>query len=163
FLNENTVRIGMPASVTVLSVQFTKNYISEYEPNENDPDIKKVRDSIDFVTREIARLGNAKDSELMTIQMLDKNQVVSGTATGLQLAELMKLVEYYKQKRTELSNSHDALEKRIADNKLQLTRLNARLQTNLDTSDKTSSGKLIIQVMNETAGTVPFTLNYITQ
>jgi hypothetical protein len=31
YLNESTVQIGAPNSVTVLSVQFSQNYISEYE------------------------------------------------------------------------------------------------------------------------------------
>ena len=34
YLNESTVQIGAPNSVTVLSVQFTQNYISEYEIDE---------------------------------------------------------------------------------------------------------------------------------
>ena len=46
YLNENTVQIGAPNTVTVLSVQFTHNYISEYEIDETNPVIKKVRDSI---------------------------------------------------------------------------------------------------------------------
>ena len=29
YLNENTLQIGAPSSVTVLSVQFTNNYISD--------------------------------------------------------------------------------------------------------------------------------------
>lgn len=41
YLNENTVQIGAPSSVTVLSVQFTQNYISEYEIDETNPAIKK--------------------------------------------------------------------------------------------------------------------------
>ena len=49
YLNENTVQIGAPSNVTVLSVQFTNNYISEYEIDENSPAIKKVRDSIKLV------------------------------------------------------------------------------------------------------------------
>ena len=31
YLNENTIQIGAPSSVAVLSVQFTQNYISEYQ------------------------------------------------------------------------------------------------------------------------------------
>jgi N-terminal domain of unknown function (DUF4140) len=31
YLNENKVQIGAPSSVTVLSVQFTNNYMSEFE------------------------------------------------------------------------------------------------------------------------------------
>lgn len=45
-VNENTIQIGAPATVTVLSVQFTDDYGSEYEIDESNPIIKKVRDSI---------------------------------------------------------------------------------------------------------------------
>ena len=55
YLNENTVQIGAPNSVTVLSVQFTQNYISEYEIDESNPAIKKVRDSITIVTRKLLK------------------------------------------------------------------------------------------------------------
>ena len=34
YLNENTVQIGAPSSVTVMSVQFTDDYMSEYELDE---------------------------------------------------------------------------------------------------------------------------------
>ena len=55
YLNENTIQIGAPSSVTVLSVQFTQNYISEYEIDESNPAIKKVRDSITLVQKEIKK------------------------------------------------------------------------------------------------------------
>ena len=61
YLNENTVQIGAPSTVTVLSVQFTDNYISEYEIDENNPAIKKVRDSINWVKKEIKKVGNPKN------------------------------------------------------------------------------------------------------
>ena len=37
YVNENTIQIGAPANVTVLSVQFTRNFISEYEIDESNP------------------------------------------------------------------------------------------------------------------------------
>ncbi|KAF5292986.1 hypothetical protein FQR65_LT20174 [Abscondita terminalis] len=43
---------------------------------------------------------NTKATEQMTLQLLDKNQAVGGT-NGFTVAELSKLVEYYKVKRTE--------------------------------------------------------------
>ena len=95
YLNENTVQIGAPNSLTVLSVQFTQNYISEYEIDESNPAIKKVRDSINWVQKEIVKVQTEKNSHAKTIELLDKNQQVSGTNTGLNVAELMKLVDYY--------------------------------------------------------------------
>ena len=64
YLNENTVQIGAPSNVTVLSVQFTNNYISEYEIDEKSPVIKKVRDSIKLVEKEIQKTNNGRKSQL---------------------------------------------------------------------------------------------------
>jgi len=161
YLNENTVQIGAPASVTVLSVQFTTNYISEYELNENNPAIKKVRDSINLVKKEIQRVENARDSEAKAIELLDKNQQISGANSGLNVAELIKMVDYYKLKRTEISNAYDALdEKAIKLNEL-LVKLNSKLEINTKNEEKTSKGKLILQIMNEVAGSVDLDINYI--
>ena len=105
YLNESTVQIGAPNSVTVLSVQFTQNYISEYEIDEANPVIKKVRDSITWTEKEIKKIQIDKYSNQQTIALLDANQSVGGANTGLNVTELMKLVDFYKSKRTELDNA----------------------------------------------------------
>lgn len=161
-LNQNTIQIGAPSSVTVLSVQFTNNYISEFEIDESNPAIKKVRDSITLVKKEIQKIQISSNSNKQTIALLDSNQVVSGENTGLNVAELMKLVEYYKSKRTELQNTIVDLQEKEANWNKKLTALNNKLEFNTKNEEKSSSGKLILQVMNETAGMVSLDINYIT-
>ena len=161
YLNENTVQIGAPSNVTVLSVQFTNNYISEYEIDEKSPVIKKVRDSIKLVEKEIQKTNNAKESELKTIELLDKNQQVSGLNSGLNVTELMKMMAFYKAKRNESRNAIDAFEDRIIKLNQTLSNLRNKLEINTKNEEKTSKGKLIIQVMNELAGNVDFNINYL--
>ena len=129
YLNENTVQIGAPSSVTVLSVQFTQNYISEYEVDEKNPDTKKVRDSISYLQKELKKVENAKDSDAKTIELLDKNQQVWGANSGLNVTELMKMVDYYKLRRTELNNSYDTNEEKYNKLTLQLANLNKNLKS----------------------------------
>jgi uncharacterized protein (TIGR02231 family) len=162
YLNENTVQIGAPSSLTVLSVQFTQNYISEYEIDESNPAIKKVRDSITWVQKEIAKVQIDKVSHSKTVELLDKNQQVAGQNSGLNVTELIKLVDYYKTKRTELSNAITTFQEK--ENKLneKLKRLNSKLEINTKNEEKTSRGKLILQVMNEVAGNVDLDINYMT-
>lgn len=162
YLNENTVQIGAPANVTVLSVQFTNNYISEYEIDQNSPAIKKVRDSIILVENEIKKVNNAKVAESKTIELLDKNQQVSGLNSGLSVLELTKMVDYYKTTRNQISNNIDVLDEKIKKFNETLIRLRNKLEINTQKEDKTSKGKLVLQVMNETAGTVDFSINYLT-
>ncbi|WP_396155848.1 DUF4139 domain-containing protein [Flavobacterium sp.] len=162
YLNESTVQIGAPNSVTVLSVQFTQNYISEYEIDETNPVIKKVRDSITIVQKEIKKIQIDTYSSQQTIALLDANQNVSGANTGLNVAELMKLVDFYKAKRTELDNAVVTLAEKETKLKEKLKALNDKLEINTQKEEKSSKGKLIIQVMNEIAGVVNLDLNYIT-
>jgi len=162
YLSENTVQIGAPGTVTVLSVQFTQNYISEYEIDETNPQIKKVRDSINWTQREIKRIQIEKYSNQQAIALLDANQNVGGANTGLNVNELVKLVDFYKAKRIELDNLIVGLDEKEMKLNIKLKNLNDKLQINTQQEERNSKGKLILQVMNETAGLVNFNINYIT-
>lgn len=162
YLNENSVQIGAPSTVTVLSTQFTNDYISEYDLDESSPAIKKVRDSIKLVQKDLERLANIKISEIKTIEMLDKNQQIYGQNSGLNVSELMKMVEYYKSKRTEISNSVNAITEKEKNLNALLTKLNSKLEINTNKEEKNASGKLVLQVMNQTAGNIPLEISYLT-
>ena len=162
YLNENTVQIAAPKSVTVLSVQFSDNYVSEYELDESNPAIKRVRDSITYVQKELKKVQIDKYSHQQTIEMLDQNKEIRGANSGLNVAELMKLVEYYKTKRTELDNAVVLLEEKETKWNKTLTELNNKLEINTQKEEKISEGKLILQVMNEVAGNVNLEISYIT-
>jgi uncharacterized protein (TIGR02231 family) len=162
YLNENSVQIGAPSSLTVLSVQFTNDYMSEYDIDENSAAIKKVKDSIVLVQKELNRVINSRNSESKTIELLDKNQQVFGQNSGLSVIELTKMVDYYKSKRTEISNTINTLEEKEKKLNELITKLNNKLEVDTSKEEKTSSGKLVLQVMNTTAGNVPLEISYVT-
>lgn len=162
YINENTIQIGAPANVTVLSVQFTRNFISEYEIDETNPMIKKVRDSIVILQKELGKLGNEKVAISKTIDLLDKNQDVSGNNSGLNVAELMKLVDYYSVKRKDLSNTINTLYEKETKLNEKIEKLNAKLELNTQKAEKSSQGKLVLQVMTDAACSVNLDINYIT-
>ena len=149
-------------SVTVLSVQFTNNYISEYDTDSKSPALKIVRDSIVLVQKEIQKVNNTINSENKTIQLLDKNQQISGVNSGLNVTELMKMVDYYKNKQIEIANNINTLSEKQQKLNETLRKLNNKLEVNANKEEKTSSGKLILQVMNQTAGVIPFDISYLT-
>lgn len=161
-LNESSVQIGAPAGVTVLSVQFTNNYISEYEIDTKSPTLKIVRDSIVLVQKEILKVTNLINSENKTIQLLDKNQQISGVNSGLNVTELMKMVDYYKNKQVEIANNINNLSEKQQKLNETLQKLNNKLEVNANKEEKMSSGKLVLQVMNQTAGVIPFDISYLT-
>lgn len=160
-LNENSVQIGAPASVTVLSVQFTNDYVSEYEIDLKSPVLKRVKDSIVLVKKELLKVSNAKNAEAKTMALLDKNQQVSGVNSGLNVMELMKMVDYYKIKQTEIANTINTLTEKEQKLNETLQKLNNKLEVDTSKEEKTSSGKLIVQVMNNLAGAIPLDITYL--
>lgn len=163
YLIENTVQIGTASNLTVMSVQFTNDYISEYDADETSPAIKKVRDSIKLVQKELTLLANQKTSEQKTLELLDKNNQVYGQQSGLSVTELMKMVDYYKAKRTETANTINTLAAKEQKLNETLSVLNSRLATNTSKEEKTSTGKLVLQVMNDAAISTTLDINYLTQ
>ena len=145
-----------------MSVQFTNDYISEFEPDETSPTIKKVRDSIKLVEKELILVINQKASEQKTLELLDKNNQVYGEQSGLSVAELMKMVDYYKAKRTETANAINAFYTKEQKLNEKLNDLKSKLEINTSKQDKTSSGKLVLQVMSEAALSTVLNITYLT-
>lgn len=161
YLNENTVQIGVPKHVTVMSVQFTNAYVEEYDNNQDSPLVKPVKEEIKKKETELKTLQNQLTAERKSVELLDKNQSMSN-AQNFSVAELTKLLEFYKTKRSELSNSINKLELQETALKEELTALKGKLTFNETTSEKTSQGKLIVNVMSSTAGTIPLEISYLT-
>ena len=160
-LNQNTIQIGVPPHVTVLSVQYTTDYISEFEIDEQNPAIKKVRDSIKMVESQIQKTTNSRDADQKTIELLDKNQQVFGNNSGLNVAELGKMVLFYRQNRTELSNTINDKNAKIDSLSILLERLQNQLELSNLQNEKSSKGKLVLQVMNDIAENTNFDINYV--
>lgn len=160
-LLENTIRIGAPSSVTVLSSQFTNNYIKEYELDENSREVKAIRDSIQLLEKQVQRTINLKDAEAKAIELLDANQKVTSTASGTAV-ELAKLMAYYRSERLKAANAFDDLDEKLKDQQKRLAELKNRLEIDSQKSEKISRGKLVLQVMNESAGNVLFEIAYLT-
>lgn len=161
YLNENTVQIGVPKYVTVMSVQFTNAYVEEYDNNQDSPLIKTVREEIEKKEIEIKKLKNKITTEEHTVELLDKNRTIE-SLENFSVAELSKLLDFYKSKRTELSNNIDLLKKQELALQEELKVLKGKLTFNASTSEKTSQGKLILNVMSSQSGVIPVTVSYLT-
>ncbi|MFP5439766.1 MAG: DUF4139 domain-containing protein [Bacteroidia bacterium] len=162
---ESTVQIGAPASVTVLSVQFTRNYAGDQPVAQPESAaVKKMRDSINILQGELDRLVTQRNNDQKTLDLLDKNQQVAGQNTGLSVTDLVKLVDYYRAKRNEITANQltlSARERKIGE---RMTAINTKISEATAPKDTDAyKGKLVIQVMCDVAGTYPLEINYLTQ
>ncbi|MDO4880037.1 MAG: DUF4139 domain-containing protein [Capnocytophaga sp.] len=158
----NSIQILAPKNVTVMSSQFTRSYINEYEIDETSPATKRVLDSILIIQKEIQKTLNKKNTEQRALKILETNEVLSGKETGLSVAELAKLIEFYTAKYNSILENIDSLTEK--ETKLQETKkkLEARLEINTSKEEKLSNGKIVLQVMSDVAQKIDLKVSYIT-
>ena len=161
YLNENTVQVGVPKYVTVMSVQFTNAYVEEYDNNEDSPLVKPVKEEIEKKEAALKKIKNEIDTEKHSIELLDKNRSIEETH-HFSVAELTKLLDYYKAKRTELANNVDTLKQQEKTLQEELAALKGKLTFNSTSGGKTSQGKLILHITSNQAGNIPLEVSYLT-
>lgn len=156
-LDENSIRIGAGANVTIMSVSFVKDYLKE-EPKT--PAYLKVEDSLKASGRVLSKLNAARNAEQNTLELLEKNQSIGGANTGVAVAELEKMVAFNKAKHAELNNSIIDLDEKIAEQGKVVARLQRQL-TELSKDRSGTGGQLLVQVMANNAAASEFNITYM--
>jgi len=157
-VNENSIQVSVSTGVTILAVQFNRDFLNTEAAN---PEIKKLSDSIKLVSSELIKTKNTKTIEEQTLQLLDENRKSGGTSNGTNVAELIKLAEYYRTKNAEVRNSIAALN--LIEEK-QNARLNAfqRQLAELRNNPNQQLGQLVLQLMAKENTEANYNVSYVT-
>ncbi len=156
-LNQSTIQVGCTGGVTIQSTEFRLNYLDAATKT---PRQKMLEDSVEIVSNQKIRLANAKQNNTDQINILLANKTVGGANTGLNVAELQKMIDYYNVKSMALRN--DNIEIDMKDKKLQeqLNRLNNQLAEE-NTKHDQPQGEIAIQVMSRQPLSSDFSLTYM--
>jgi len=153
----NNLRVSCTNDVTVMSVTFSTEYL---KPETVSPFVKKLQDSVESLRKELARLDVLTRSDKELLELLAANKSIGGK-NGLSVAELTKMVDYYKQKTVELRTELDTYSERSDKWKQLIARLENQIREEEKKNSKTS-GRLILQLMSPMGGTTNFTISYLT-
>lgn len=160
-LSEETIRVLAPSNVTVLSAQFTNQYMEEYDTERYAPALRRVQDSLTLLDNQLKKCRNERYSKEKTISFLDGNNALQGNQDGIALSDIPKVMDYYTTKRIELLNSIDEIKTKEETLSAAITKLNAKLDTNLSKQEHLSNGKIILQLMSPVAQKADFQVSYI--
>ena len=157
-VNESSIQVGVSAGVTILAVQFNRDFLNTDAAN---PEIKLLNDSIKTVNTELSKTKNAKTIEEQTLVLLDENRKSGGSNTGTNVAELIKLAEYYRAKSTEVRNSILAIS---ATEEKQIRKLNALQQqlAELRNNPNQQLGQLVLQLLAKENVNANYNITYVT-
>lgn len=156
-LDENSIQISVPPSVTILSTSFSKDYLKQ---DNNSPAYRIIDDSLTFAKRELVKVQNKSIVEANLLGLLDKNQTVGGTNIGVNVNELIKVADYYKNKQLELRNSIATLQETEQHWQRKIAKLQKQLQE-LSQDKSGTTGQVIINVLATQPVNADFNLSYL--
>ena len=158
-IDVNSLQVNCSGNVTVMGIEFSTDYLQ----NETKSTIiKLLEDSLERINSSIEK--NKTNINILNelLSVLKSNKEIKGTQTGLSVAELMKLMEYYKTKSIELQNELTAVTQK--NNKLteQADKLKDQIQEEQKKNAK-SFGRIILQLNCAAEGKYDFNISYVTQ
>src|SRR5688572_21660630 len=157
-IDVNSLQIGSNGNVTILSVEFSTNFL---RPEQKLPVVKRLEDSLDAVNDEITRVQVILKTDQELLDLLKANKEIRGDQTGVSVAELTKMMEYYKTKTLELQNEISRYKEK--EKKLQAitAKINQQIKEEEQKNYKTI-GKLMLQLYCPIAGQYDFNISYVT-
>ncbi|NML21041.1 mucoidy inhibitor MuiA family protein [Pseudoflavitalea sp. G-6-1-2] len=154
----NSVRVASDAALTIMAIEFGTNYLVE---ENRSPELKKLDDSLIAVNKDFSLVqSNIKtNKELQSV--LASNKTIAGAQNGVNVQELMKMMDYYRSKSLELQKELLQLQEK-EDKLLKLIRKLGEQISEAEQKNVKTTGQLSIRAFSPAAGAVNLTISYIT-
>ncbi len=165
YVNENSIQITAPASLSVMSVRFTHDSFAPEKPQEpENPMFKKYNDSIQKLNRSLVLVGYQVQSIQKTIESLDESENNIIKKEKFEVTEQIKLLDFYKMRRLDLHKELFDFQNKDLNIREKIAQLQEKMQPKPIKINpiQEPTGKLVLQVMNEKAGLVDLDLKYLT-
>ncbi|MCX6210418.1 MAG: mucoidy inhibitor MuiA family protein [Bacteroidetes bacterium] len=156
-IDVNSIQIKTPNAVTLMGVEFNNNYLIPIEKSNR---IKTLEDSVEKMQYNWNILNEALLSNNELYEVLRANRDLKGTQAGLSVAEVIKLMDYYKLKLQDLRETEQSLREKMK----KIEEQKVKLQNQISEESKkniTTAGRLVLQLNAATSGKYDFTISYI--
>lgn len=154
----NSVQINCAAAVTIMGVEFANNFLVAPEVSSG---IKFLEDSVEKVQKELDKVNVQIETTKDLLEVLKSNRDIKGQQTGLSVAELMKLMEYYKNKSAELQNEWAQQKQKQKKWNDLIAKIKAQIKEE-ESKNTRKGGQLKLQLSVASAGKYDFVVSYIT-
>ncbi|HTJ13535.1 MAG TPA: mucoidy inhibitor MuiA family protein [Dinghuibacter sp.] len=158
-IDQNTVQLHLPDAVTLLGFSYVDDYLSTRPRTARQ---QQLEDSLARLQEEQDKVQLAIGNNETLMEVLKKNQEIRGTQTGMNVADLQKLMDYYGTEFSDLSAKNYALKKRFDKLAAGIEQVKSQIASE-DNARVTASGRLVLHLSVKAAGTYDFNLSYITR
>lgn len=157
-IDQNSLKIKASNGAVITSYEYSIDFLNKKEVSNME---QKLQDSIKYYQKELRDIDVKMATNDNLIKLLDANKSIGGTQNGLNVAELMKMMDYYQSKSNEIQNAkrnYEDTQKRLKERVSLL-----QLQINQEkTKNAKSSGVLKVNLSSALSTTAVFTISYYT-
>lgn len=154
----SSIQIGTEGKFTIMSMEFSTDYL---RPVIKSPIVIRLQDSLESVKRDLVNVQVLITTNKEMLDLLKANRNIGGTQNGVSVAELVKMMEYYKAKSLELEKELTVFREKETKLQDQANRLASQIAEE-DQKNAKTAGKLLLQVMAPVAGTYNLNISYLT-
>ncbi|MCD4795347.1 MAG: DUF4139 domain-containing protein [Bacteroidales bacterium] len=156
-LDSKSIRITTNNNVDILGISSKINYLSK---KEDMPNIKKLKDSLKLITRQIQDISDEADAYIVEKQMLLKNTSIGGQDKGVSISELKQASDFYRNKIIEINSKISKLNRKKSELNLSTQRIQNQLNE-LNANTNYSRSEISILVSSDVAVSTNIELKYI--
>lgn len=156
-LNENSIQVGFSNGVTVLSVQYNRDFLNKEIET---PAIKKINDSLKVANTLLLKTQRDKQVENQVLALLNDNRHAGGSNTGINVMELTKLTTYYKTKYAETNENIAKLTAKENEQLLKVKALENQLKE-IKVSNNYQLGQIVLRVLTDKNILTNYKVSYI--
>ena len=158
YIDPNSIRINCSGNVTIMSAAFSSDYLKQETPA---PVLKKLQDSISVIKAALGRLEALTSADNEQLDLLNANKSIGGANAGVTVADLTRMLDYYRQKVLDLRTELNSYQDRSTQLKEQQARLDNQIQEEQQKNAKIA-GHLTLQLLSPLAGPCDLTISYVT-
>ena len=156
-IDVNSIQVKVLDGITILGTEFGNNHL--VNPTKTTR-VKMLEDSLELLNKSIKKQAWMISNFTSLMDVLKANKDIKGTQTGLSIVELMKFMDYYKNKSIELEN--EMLQLVDKNDKLKDSKIQIQKELDQEKNKNTSTtGQITLQLQVSDAGKYSFQVSYI--
>lgn len=159
YLDINSIQVNCPAAVTILGIEFSNDYLGEENIS---PFVKSLKDSLESVNNNLSKVNILINTSSELLDILRTNRDVKGAQSGLSVAELGKLMDYYKNQSLQIQNNLINYRKQKSNLETVVRKVSSQISEEQKKNTK-SGGRVILQLSVAVSGNYEFNTSYITK
>lgn len=157
-LDINSVQIGSDSKITIMSVAYAVDYL---KPAVKSSNILRLEDSLAQLNKEIGKIEVLQKTDNELLDLLKANREIRGSQSGLSVAELIKMMDYYKTRTLEIQNEKAVYQEKENKTREIIDRIRQQITEEEQKNTKTT-GVLQLQILSPLAGNTNLIISYIT-